>query len=122
MHKTFVTILAVILLILGILGFVQNPLLGLFAMDAVHNLLFIFSGVLGLIFGLMGNEQAKSFSKVFGVLFGLLAIVGILAPSTNLMGFMANNGADNLLHLIVAGLFLFLGFAPEKYSSMAPAR
>lgn len=118
MTKTLATWFGVIFLLLGVLGFIpgvtndDGMLLGIFQVDAVHNIVFLITGILALWMGMAGEASAKSFFKIFGVIYALLAIMGFFqGDSDMLLGMFDNNMADTWLHVIAAVVFLWAGFA-----------
>ena len=112
-----------IFIVIGILGFVpgitsNGQLLGIFEVGAVHNIVHVLSGIIALMCaGSMGG--AKSFFKIFGVIYGLVAILGLLGSGSVLGIFMVNR-ADNLLHLVIAVIALWLGFFGGSSKMSAP--
>lgn len=113
MQKNILTILGVVFLAIGVLGFVNNPLLGFFEVDALHNIIHILSGALALVAVSMGRGAMNTFSRVFGVIYGLVAVLGFVSGTT-VLGLIAVNLADNVLHLVLAVVFLYLGFGQGK--------
>lgn len=102
MAKTVATIIGVVFLLVGIVGFVA-PGLGGFHLSMVHNLIHIVSGAAALYFGLAASlGAARLFNIVFGVVYGLLGILGFVAgsPGTPSMPGMA---ADNNLLSVLPG-------------------
>lgn len=104
--------MSVVLLIVGGLGFFSDPLLGIFEVDALHNIVHLLTGVLGLLAVSLDWEQM--FAKVFGIVYALVAIMGFWMGS--MLG-MQMNMADNILHLVLALIFLCLGFFCAKEES-----
>ncbi len=105
-----VNVVGVIFVIIGLAGFFNNPLLGIFAVNSVHNILFLISGIFALSFGNASEMAARNFALIFGIVYALLAIIGFSMPGREILG-MAMNGADNWLHLILAGILLPVGLA-----------
>lgn len=103
--------LGIIFVILGIWGFFQNPILGLFLVGPVHNWVHLISGILAVIFASRGEVPAKQFAKVFGVIYGFLAITGFFITDPLYFGFLRANNADDWLHLFLAAAFLYLGYS-----------
>lgn len=70
MAKTVATIMGVVFILAGLIGFVSNDLLG-FHLTAFHNAgVHIVSGVVSLYFGLKGTLRgARLFDLVFGVVY-----------------------------------------------------
>lgn len=120
MAKKLVTILGVVFLLIGVLGFVpgltpDGHLLGIFAVDGIHNVVHLLSGILALAIAGRGEASAKSFAKVFGIVYGLVALLGIIAPGTTNM-IMHVNSADNMLHVFLSVVFLVVGYGGRSDS------
>ena len=117
MDKTIVTILGVVFLAIGVLGFVNDPILSIFEVNGLHNVVHLVSGALALWAVSMGAGATKTFSKVFGVVYGLVAVLGFALPSL-MTSLLDVNMADNILHIVLAVIFLYLGFG--RGSSATP--
>lgn len=113
-QKLFALLFGAILVLVGLLGFVprfvsDGALLGIFGVNALHNLVHIGTGLLGLVLGHYAGG-ASLFNKVGGVLYLLLFVVGAVAVALG-SGLLLNlNWADNLLHLGLAVLVGAVGF------------
>ncbi len=111
------TIFGILFLFSGVSGFVpgfvdSNGLLyGIFQVDLIHNIANFIIGFLAIICALRWKMD-RLFLQVFGILFGLLTIAGYVFQG-NLFITQVNT-ADNVLHLIVAVIFITLGFAMPK--------
>ena len=114
MAKKFVMALGVIFVVIGLLGFVNDPVLGLFEVDVVHNLVHLVSGILAFLFAAKGEMMAKKFARIFGVVYGLVAVLGLVLPGETLLGLLEVNFADDLLHVAIAALFLYVGFGVKS--------
>ena len=109
-----------IFVVLGVLSFFSNPLIGggaFFHTDLVHNLLILVSGLVFLSVGYGRGGGARSTLKLFGWIYLILAVLGwILVDGTGtLLGIVEVNGADSWLHFILALVFLFAGMKGRKY-------
>ena len=91
------------------MGFVSDPLLGIFEVDSLHNIIHILSGALALVAVSMGASAMTTYSRVFGIVYALVAVLGFVSGTT-VLGLIAVNLADNVLHLVLAVVFLYLGF------------
>ena len=110
-------LVGVVLTLVGILGlFMDSPLLGLFEVNATHNWIHLLSGVIGVAMAMQGENQARTYAKVFGVIYALVTVLGF-AMGGNVLGLFHANGADNLLHLVLAAVLLWAGFAPSRSSN-----
>ena len=120
MTKTVVTILGVVFIAIGLLGFVNNPILGIFGVNMLHNIVHIVSGALALWAVNKGMDATVLFSKVFGVVYGVVAVLGFVLPAL-MMDLLAVDMADNILHVVLAVVFLYIGFGSNQSSNSAPA-
>lgn len=110
MPKIVVNLFGVILIVIGLLGFYNDPVLGYFDTNAEHNWVHIVSGILALIFANSWSTGARTFGIIFGIAYGLIAAWGFMIGSGSIMG-IAIDQADNWLHLILALVFLIAGFS-----------
>jgi Domain of unknown function (DUF4383) len=123
MAKTIATILGVVFILVGIVGFVvgksANPMEPNFMgthLTLYHNLVHIISGALSLYFGLAGSlSGARLFCIIFGIVYGLLGICGFLlgtSPGSILPidDLLMLGTADHIVHILLAVVFLIGGF------------
>lgn len=91
----------------------MNPILGLFEVNTLHNLVHLVSGVVALIAASMSVSASRSYLVIFGIVYAIVTIAGFLnfAPVNDLLMI---NGADNWLHLLITVVFLVVGFSSNK--------
>lgn len=116
MLRSAAKVFGYILLIIGILGFVpgittDHHLLGIFHVNAAHNILHILTGALAVFAGNASQGASRTYFRVFGVIYALITILGFFYGDKPLLGIFAHNSADVLLHLVIAAVALYLGFA-----------
>lgn len=104
-----------VLLVVGLLGFVpaltpDGLLLGIFHVNALHNVIHILSGVAALAAGFSGYRYSKLYFQVFGVVYALVAVLGVFYGNDPILGLIAHNYADLFLHIAIAATALTLGF------------
>jgi hypothetical protein len=102
-------VLGGILVVVGVLGFVNNPVLGIFEVNALHNIIHIATGAALVYAGMQGGSVMRMIAQVFGVVYALVAVVGFVAPAV-LEGLININAADNVLHVVLAVVLLYVGF------------
>jgi len=100
----------------GVLGFVPGvtsggQLLGIFQVDTLHNIVHLLTGVLALVAASGAGTNARLYFQVFGVVYALVTVLGFLSGSV--LG-MVTNGADNVLHLVIAAVALYVGFGKKE--------
>lgn len=99
----------------GILGFVpgittaDGHLLGIFHVNAAHNVVHLLSGGIALWVGFHSEQFSRMYFRIFGVVYALVALLGIFSGAM-VLGVIANNAADVVLHLVIAATALWLGF------------
>ncbi len=115
MAKKLAQVMGIILLIIGILGFIpgvtNNELLfGAFSVNAAWNIIYIIIGLIGAYVGMSAPASAKTYLQIFGVIYAIWAILGFVYGDSLILGFIANNSADNWLHVVIALILLYGGF------------
>jgi hypothetical protein len=126
----------VVFLAVGILGFVPGitthygemtfsghhsgaMLLGIFAVSALHNVVHLVFGVLGVT--LHGTfNAAKGYLIVGGLVYAVLFLYGLLIDHDSPANFVPLNTADNWLHLGLAIGMIGLGVVLGRVPATAP--
>jgi hypothetical protein len=115
MAKTVSIILGILFIVIGILGYFNNPILGYFAVNSQHNLVHILTGFLLLIASMGHLRSTSTVLKVFGVIYLLIAVLGFVQVGSGaILRVIAINAADNWLHLLLGVIMLALGFFVDK--------
>ncbi len=112
-----IQVFGIVLVLVGVLGFIPaltpgGNLLGLFEVDLLHNIVHLVTGASALYLTMtMGEKGAVLFGKVFGIVYALVTVLGLLTGNAlGLPGLIAVNMADNLLHVALTAVFLYVGF------------
>jgi hypothetical protein len=120
--KTAALVIGIVFVLVGILGFIPNPLVsptGLFAVNTAHNLVHIVSGLV-ILAGAYTALGASMGLKIIGVVYALVAILGLFSSGNMLLGLIAVNHADHWLHVLLAVVILAAGFMlPDDQRAMA---
>lgn len=120
MTKTTLKVLGIVFLLIGVIGFFMSPILGLFPVNTLHNVIHIVSGLLCVYFGWMGSDSgAATFTKVFGVVYIIVALLGFFVPSMMMLLNM-DMWMDNILHTVLGLIFLGVGMMKPKSASGNP--
>ncbi|HEV8365467.1 MAG TPA: DUF4383 domain-containing protein [Gemmatimonadaceae bacterium] len=108
----------VVVLLVGVLGFVTTgmnmdasmdtapKLLGLFPVNALHNVVHVLFGVWGLL-AARTAAGALSYAKVGGAIYLILAICGYFIPT--FFGLIPIGGNDVWLHALLGVVLLVVG-------------
>ncbi len=119
MTKSAALVFGAVFLLIGILGFVPGTapngmLLGLFHVNAAHNVVHLLTGAIALVVGMTSVPASRLFFQLFGIVYGLVAVLGFVYGERPILGLIANNMADTWLHVWIAAVSLFLGFAKSS--------
>jgi hypothetical protein len=112
-------IFGAVLLAVGLLGFVpgiapNGHLLGVFEVDTLHNLVHVATGLAGVGAYLAGGRSSKVYFQVFAVIYGVVTVLGFV-QGERVLGLLPVNVADDVLHLVITAIALYLGFvAPDE--------
>ncbi|MDO8561444.1 MAG: DUF4383 domain-containing protein [bacterium] len=111
-------IFGVVFVAIGVLGFVpgitsDGSLLGIFQVDTMHNIIHLITGVLAFWAASGAGKNARLFFQVFGVVYAIVTVVGFMQGDT-VLGIIAVNMADNVLHLVIAVGALYVGFGMKE--------
>ena len=99
-QKTYAMVIGVVLVLLGLVGFVQAPVLGIFGVNLYQNLLHLVGGALILWFSFKG--ASKSTNMVLGVVALVVGFLGLVPGAKDLLATVFNiNMAITYLHLAV---------------------
>ncbi|GEM_PF-6831353 len=103
MAKTLAIILGVVFVVLSLLAFIANPLIGTsgyFVTGVTLDIVYLLFGIILLIAAGAGDAPAALWLKVIGVLSLVLFIDGLFQSSA-LLGFITANYADAWLNLVL---------------------
>lgn len=121
MAKTVATLVGVVFIAVGIIGFFSPNLLGAH-LGTAHNVVHLVSGAISLYLGTKGSlAAARQFCIVFGLVYGLLGVVGYLAgtgPEHMLdLKYLMLGTRDHIIHIVIAVLYLIGGFSTKSSSA-----
>ncbi len=99
-------IVGAVFILVALLGFFGDDLvLGIFAVNTLHNIVHLVSGALLVAIGFLTELAARITLWVFAAVYGLVMILGFagVEPAIELLHL---NMADNWLHLLLTLLFV----------------
>jgi hypothetical protein len=136
--QTLALLFGVVFLVVGILGFIPGittnyddmefagsdsgaELLGIFQVSILHNIAHLLFGV-GILFA-RTHEGARTYLLGGSVIYSALFIYGLFVGSGDDANFIPMNGADDVLHLVLAIAFIGAYIATGRdrgYSTATP--
>lgn len=118
-------VIGIVFLLVGIFGFVSTGmsmdasmdtaprLLGLFPVNALHNIVHLAFGIWGLLAS-RSFGAAKTYATVAGAIYLVLAVLGFIAPTT--FGLIPIGGNDIWLHALLGIVLLGAGVTARESS------
>lgn len=113
-QKTYAMVIGVVLVLLGLVGFVNHPILGIFGVNTAQNLLHLVAGALILWLAMKGSAKATNMWT------GIIAlVVGILWFAEEFDGGLLNkifgiNAAISYLHIAVGLVSLGVSYGVKE--------
>jgi|SRR5688500_15642425 len=130
MVRRVALVFGIVLLLVGILGLVSaggmemgadpapGMLLGMFPVNLLHNIVHLLFGIWGLVAS-RSFAGAKLYAQVTGVIYLVLAICGLVIPTT--FGLIPIGGADIGLHAVLGLVLAGIGFTAKPEAMAAAA-
>jgi hypothetical protein len=120
--QTLALVFGIVFLAAGVLGFIPgittnvgdmkfagndspSELLGLFQVSILHNIVHLLFGIAGIALSRTW-ENARTYLLASGVIYVVLFVYGILVSSGSDVNFVPINGADDVLHAVLAVVLL----------------
>ena len=126
MVRQYAQVVGVVLLLLGVVGFLlvsQSPLLGLLNIDLVENIVHLLTGAAMAYvgFAMRDNATARMVVGAIGVVYLLVGIIGFVDP--RLFGLLQNpyTIVDNIIHLALGALGVYIGFMTSRDADVVRA-
>jgi hypothetical protein len=122
--KMLATVFGVVFVLVGLLGFVGNPIvgsMGIFMTNHAHDVVHLLIGIVLLVVAYTAPAMSALWLKIVGVVYLLIAILGfVMIPSGgDLLGFISMNMADHWLHVVLGIVIVAAGFWASDSRPMA---
>ena len=119
--RSWLYLSGVILIVVGILGFFSNPLVGpdgFVATDNPHNIVHILTGLLalGLAYGMRADVGTATL--LFGALYLVVFVVTVISPRLFGVFTVPVNTIDHVIHIGLAVVSLGLGYMARGRATM----
>ena len=120
--RWWLQLVGVILVVVGVLGFVSNPLVGptgFVATDNVHNVVHILTGLLALGLVYWMRTDIGTSALLIGALYAAIFVVTLASPTLFGLFQVPVNTVDHVIHIGVAAVSLALGYMARGRSMLA---
>jgi hypothetical protein len=104
MNATYSKIIGAVVALVGILGFFQNPVLGIFGVNLYSNIIHLLGGA--IVFWKAG-KQTNMILGWFALVVGVIGFVPYLSAITDFLGF---NTAFHILHIVIGVVSLAVAY------------
>ena len=112
-QKMYAMVIGVVLLLVGLIGFVNAPILGIFGVNSAQNILHLVGGALGLYIASKGG--AKGFNQWLGIIAAVVAVLGFIPITATLLDtLLAINFATTVLHAGIAIVSLGVAYGAKE--------
>jgi predicted membrane channel-forming protein YqfA (hemolysin III family) len=128
--RTFARIYGIVFLIVGVAGFIpvitpahEHPnlsievgsgmVLGLFPVNALHNVIHLGFGVWGL-FASVSVRASRHFAQAVAIIYALLTVLGLIPATSTTFGLVPIYGHDVWLHALLAAVAAYFGFVHKQ--------
>ncbi|HVM24386.1 MAG TPA: DUF4383 domain-containing protein [Candidatus Limnocylindrales bacterium] len=121
--RIVVLVFGAVYVLVGLMGFLGDPfvtgsdhgnmpsaegdLLGIFPINALHNVVHLVIGA-ALLYGATAHDRAVLVARIVGGVYLVVGLLGFVAPDT--FGLMPIGGPDIALHLATAAILLGVTF------------
>lgn len=120
--RYWLILVGLVLFVVGIVGFVSNPLVGptgLVATDNLHNSIHVLTGLLALELAYAMRNDIGTAAMLFGGLYAAVFVVTLISPSLFGLFTVPVNAIDHVIHVGVAVVSLALGYMARSRSALA---
>ena len=112
-QKTYAMVIGAVLVLVGIIGFVQAPIFGLFGVNTSQNVLHLVGGAAIVWFGMKG--AAKTTNMWLGYISGVVGILGFVPGANSLLAsIFAINTAISGLHIAIGVVSLGVAYGVKE--------
>jgi hypothetical protein len=126
--KTYAAVIGIVLVVVGLIGFIGNPIVGptgIFATNAVHNIVHLLTGAIALYiaFGGLAPAQQATWLIGLGVLYLVIGVLVVVSPTLfGLFGDAPANAADHVLHFALGIVSLVIGYMARGQAETSSLR
>lgn len=112
-QKTYAMVIGIVLVLVGIIGFVQAPIFGLFGVNTAQNILHLVGGAVVAWFGYKGS--GKTPNMVLGVVSLVVGVLGFVPGiNTLLTSIFGINTAISVLHVAIGVVSLGVAYGVKE--------
>ena len=112
-QKTYAMVIGAVLVLLGIVGFFNSPILGYFGVNLYQNLLHLVGGA--LILWLASKGSSKPTNMWVGIIALVVGVLGLIPGASSLLASIFGiNAAISYLHIAVGVVSLGVAYGVKE--------
>jgi len=112
-QKTYAIVIGAVLVLVGIIGFVNAPIFGIFGVNTPQNILHLVGGAVVLWFGYKGS--GKPTNMWLGIVSAVVGVLGFIpGASTLLADIFGINTAISVLHVAIGVVSLGVAYGVKE--------
>lgn len=112
-QKTYAMAIGAVLVLVGLIGFINAPILGIFGVNAPQNVLHLAGGAAMIWFGFKGSGRTSN--MVLGIIAAVVAVLGFVPGAKDLLAsIFAINTAITVLHAGIAVVSLGVAYGVKE--------
>jgi len=112
-QKTYAMVIGAVLVLVGLIGFVNAPIFGIFGVNTAQNVLHLVGGAVVLWFGYKGS--GKPTNMWLGVVALVVAVLGFVPGAKDLLASIFNiNMAITYLHAAIGVVSLGVAYGVKE--------
>lgn len=112
--KMVLYIIGIIVALAGIIGFFNNPIIGILETNTIQNVVYIILGLMIMMSTMKGHTMI---TKIIGLIFAILGILGFVLSGDTVFGIVESTTNVNSFNLIVGVILLLIVFMNKGGSS-----
>ncbi len=109
MAKSAAYIFGAILAVVGVWGFIQEPVLGIFSVNTLHNVVHLVSGLLLVAVAMWSPMRSGMTLMGLGIVYLVVVVLQVVAPDLT-MSLLNTDANDMWLHTALAIVFIAVGY------------
>lgn len=115
MLRILAILVSICFIIIATLGFMpefnhEGRLMGTIAMNSISNILYLGTGITGLLCGMRGTHFSRYFFIALGLSYTMMTLLGFYDSSMTFFRDVVTNDISNWFHATIATIALYLGF------------
>ncbi len=112
-QKTYAMVIGAVLVLVGLIGFVNAPIFGIFGVNTAQNILHLVGGAVIIWYGYKG--AGKTTNMTLGVISAVVGVLGFVPGASGLLASLFGiNTAISVLHIGIGAVSLGVAYGVKE--------